>query len=83
MHKIKVPVTKVKVTIQGQRFVTYKSCVSHDSITNTCKGNLIQLDRKIKQNEKVCRTQKLGSHDQGQGHNQRSNVCYLQIVCQP
>ena len=59
--------TKVKVTIEGQRFVTYKSCVSHNSKAN--KGKLIKLHRKIKQNKKVSRTQNLGSHDQGQGHN--------------
>ena len=47
------------------------------------KGNSIKLHRKIKQNEKVCRTQNLVSHDQVQVHNQRSKVCHLQIVCQP
>ena len=79
--QIKVPTAKVKVTIEGQRFVTYKSLVSHNSITN--KGNLIKLCRKIKQTEKVCRTQNLGSQDQGQGHNRRSKICHLQIMCQP
>ena len=49
----------------------------------TDKGNLIKLHRTIKQNEKVCRTQKLDSHDQGQGHNRRSKVCHIQIMCQP
>ena len=55
--------------------------VSHNSKTN--EGNFIKLHRKIKQNEKACCAQNLGSHHQGQGHNQRSKVCYLQIVCQP
>ena len=47
--------------------VRYKSYVSHNSKTD--KGNLIKLHRKIKQNEKLCRAETLGSHDQGQGHN--------------
>ena len=66
--------TKVKVTIRGQRFVTNTSCVSHNLKAN--KGNLIKLYRKIMQNE-VCHTQNLGSYHQGQGHNQRSKVCQL------
>ena len=49
--------------------VRYKSCVSHNSKIN--KGTLFKLHRKIKQNEKVCRAQNLGSCDQGQGHKQR------------
>ena len=57
------------------------NCVSHNSKTDI--GNLIKLHRKIKQNEKVCHAQNLGSHDLGQGHNRRSKVCHLQIVCQP
>ena len=60
--------TKVKVTVEGQRFVTYKSSVSHNSKNN--KQTLIKLHRKIKQNEKVCHAQNLVSNDQGQGHNQ-------------
>ena len=67
MHKISVPTIKVKVTIEGSRFLTYKSCVSYNSKAN--KGNLIKLHRKIKQNEKVCCAQNLGSHDQNQAHN--------------
>ena len=59
----------------------HKSCVSLTSKTDG--GHLIKLHRKINQNEKVCHTQNLSSHDQGQGHNQRSKVCHLQIVCQP
>ena len=43
---------KVKVIIEGHRFVTYKSCVSHNSKTD--KGNLIKFHRKVKQYEKVC-----------------------------
>ena len=61
--------------------VRYKSCVSHNSKSK--KGNLIKLHRKVKQNKKVCQAQNLGSHDQGQGHNCRSSVCHLQIMCQP
>ena len=59
--------TKVKVTMEGQMSVTYKSCVSRNSKTE--KGNLIKLHRKIKKNKKVCRAQNVGSHKQGQGHN--------------
>ena len=73
--------TKVKVMIENQRFVTYKLCVSHNSKTN--KGNLMKLHRKIKQIEKVCHAQNLVFNDQGQGHNRRSKVGHLQIVCQP
>ena len=58
--------TKVEVTIEGHRFVIYKSCVSHNS--KTSEGNLIKLYRKVKQNDKVCRSQNLNSHNQGQGH---------------
>ena len=57
---------KVKVTIEGNRFVTYKLCVSHNSKTK--KGNLIKFHREVKQNVKVCCTQNFGGHDQGQGH---------------
>ena len=80
MHKIYIPMTKVKVIIEGQRFVIDKLCVSHNSKTN--KGNLIKLHRKIKQN-KVCHVQYLVSNGHGQGHNRRSKVGNLQIVCQP
>lgn len=38
MHKINVFTTKVKVTIAGHMFTTYKSCVSHNSKPN--KGNV-------------------------------------------
>ena len=51
-HKIQVPTIKVKVTIEGHMFVTYKSCVSHNSETG--KGNLIKFHTKVKPNEKVC-----------------------------
>ena len=47
-------------------------------IKKTDKGNLLKLYQEIMQNKKVCRAKNLGSHDQGQGHNQRSKVCYLQ-----
>ena len=57
------------------------NCVSHNSKTD--KENLIKLYRKIKQNEKVCRAQNLGSNNQGKGHIPRSKVCQLLIVCWP
>ena len=34
----------------------------------------MKLHRKIKHNEKMCHTQELGYHIQGQGHNQGSEV---------
>ena len=34
----------------------------------------MKLHRQIKHNEKVCHTQELGYHIQGQGHNQGSEV---------
>ena len=72
-HKNLVPTTKVNVTVEDQRFVIYKSCVSKNN-----KGNSMKLLRKVKQNKKVCRAQNFDSHDQGQGRNQRSKVCHLQ-----
>ena len=54
-HAQEFPMTKVNVTIEDQRLVIYKSCVSHISKTN--EENLIKSHRKIKQNEKVCRAQ--------------------------
>ena len=38
------------------------------------EANLTKLHRKIKHSEKVCHTQESGSHIQGQGHNQGSEV---------
>ena len=45
----------------------------------------MKLHRKIKHNEKVCHPQELGSHIQGQGHNQgselKSGTCdYLKLA---
>ena len=37
---------------------------------------LIKFHRKMKQNERVCHTQNLGSQDHSQGHNPRSKVCH-------
>ena len=47
------------------------------------KENLFNLHGKIKQDKKVSCAHHLGYHDKGQGHNQRSKVFPLQIVCQP
>ena len=44
-----------------------KSCLSNNS--KTTEANLTKFHRKIEHNEKVCRTQELGSYTQGQGHN--------------
>ena len=38
--------------------------------SETTEANLMKLYRKIKHNEKVCRSQDLDSYPQGQGHNQ-------------
>ena len=49
-----------------------KMCLSNNS--KTTEANLMKLHRKIESNKKVCRAQELGSHIQGQGHNQGSEV---------
>ena len=49
----------------GQRS---KSCFSNNS--KTTEENLTKLHEKIEHNEKVCRTQELGSYAQGQCHSQ-------------
>ena len=54
-HKIQVPTPKVK-SQSGQRS---KSCLSNN--LKTTEANLMKLHRKIKDNEKVCRAQELGS----------------------
>ena len=59
-------------------FVTYKSCVSHNSKTN--KGDLIKFHRKVKQKEKVCRAQNLGSNGQGRGYEGHRLVTYKSFV---
>ena len=56
----------------GQRS---KLCRSNNS--KTTEANLMELHRKIENNKKVCRAQELGSHIQGQGHNQGSEVRLL------
>ena len=62
-HKSKVPRPKAKVTIRSEVKLCLKLCcyLTTDEI-------LMKLHRQIKQNEKVCRPQDLGSHAQGQGH---------------
>ena len=65
-----VPTTKVKVIIKGRRFDLYISCVHNNS--KTPEVNLIKFHRKVNQNEMVCHAQNFGSHDEGQGHSQRS-----------
>ena len=82
MWRIKIaPSLRLSIRLSICLSVHNKSCVSLNSKTDG--GHLIKLHRKINQNQKVCHTQNLGSHDQGQGHNQRSKVCHLQILCQP
>ena len=53
----------------GQRS---KLCLSNNS--KTTEANLMKLYRKMEKNKKMCRAQELGSHIQGQGHNQGSEV---------
>ena len=58
--------------VRGQNYVS--------AITQkTTEANLMQLHRKIEHNEKMCRTQELGSYAQGEGHSQGSN-CALNCV---
>ena len=49
-----------------------KLCLSNNS--KTTEANLMKLHRKIENNKKVCCAQELGSHIQGQGHSQGSEV---------
>ena len=49
-----------------------KLCLSDN--LQTTETNLMKLHRKIKHNEKMCHAHKSGSHVQGQGHNQGSEV---------
>ena len=68
-HKIKVPMTKVKVTVEGLRFVTYKSCIH--KISKTTEVNLIKFHTMVRHYKKVCLAQNSGSYDQGQGHSHK------------
>ena len=65
---------KVKVAIRSRS----KSCPSNNS--KTAEANLTKLHRKIEHNQKVCRTQELGSYAQGQGHNQVKGQIVHKIV---
>ena len=56
--------------IRSEVKLCLKSCLRNNS--NTTQANFMKLHKKMKQNEKVCHTQILGSHIQGQGHNQGS-----------
>ena len=56
---------KVKVTIRLKVKLCLKLCCSQ-----TTKANLMELRRKIKHNENVCRAHDLGSYTQGQGRSQ-------------
>ena len=53
----------------GQRS---KLCLGNNS--KTTEANLMKLHRKMENNKKLCRAEELGSHIQGQGHNQGSEV---------
>ena len=64
--------TKVKVTIGSEFELCLKLCLSNNS--KTTQANLMKLHRKIRHKKKVCHTQKLGYHIQGQGHNQGSEI---------
>ena len=56
---------KVKVTIGSEVKLCLNWCCSY-----TTEANLINLHRKIKHNEKVCRLHDFGSYGQGQGRSQ-------------
>ena len=55
----------VKVTIGSEVKLCPNSCCSY-----TTEANLIQLHRKIKNKENVCRVHDFGSYSQGRGPNQ-------------
>ena len=65
MHMILVPTPKVKVTIGSE----VKLCLN-SSCSYITEANLINIHRKIKHNEKVCRAHNFGSYAQGQDRNQ-------------
>ena len=74
---------KAKVTIRVEIKLHLKSGLSNSK--NITQANLKKLHGKIKHNKKLCFTQELGSHIQGQGHSQGSEVksflCkYLKLV---
>ena len=72
--------TKVKVTIMSDVKLGLKSDLNNNK--KTTQTNLKKLDRKIKHSLKVFHILKLGSHIQGQGHNQGSEVkCLLKDSC--
>ena len=73
------PKSRSKSKVKRLSLTNYASAIT----PKTNKENKIILHRKIKQNEKLCHAQNLVSYYEGQGHNRRSKVGHLQIVCQP
>ena len=69
VHKSKVPMPKVKVTIKSEIKLCQILCCS-----STTAANLIKLHRKIKHNEKACSVQDLGSYAQAQGHSSEVKI---------
>ena len=65
----------VTVTIMSDVKLSLKSGLKKN--LKTTQTILKKLHRKIKHRSKVFHTQKLGSHIQGQGHNQGSEVKYF------
>ena len=63
---------KVKVTIKSEVKLLLKSGLNNNKKTTQVK--LKKLHQKIKHNEKMSHKQELGSHIQGEGHNQGSEV---------
>ena len=52
-----------------------QKCCAQGQCHNTVRGQIApKIKSEIKHNEKVCQTQELGSHIQGKGHNQGSEV---------
>ena len=58
---------------QGHNQRSWVCCLQMVSFNNskTAEMNLIKFYTKVKQDEKVCSAQKLGSHNKGKSHNQR------------
>ena len=63
--KHKSSVSTPKVTIMSEVQLCLKLCCSL-----TTEASLMKLHRKIKDDEKVCRAQDIGSYAHGQSHNQ-------------
>ena len=77
--EIAPPSARPSVHLSVRQSVRYKLYLSKSSLTT--KANLMKLQRKIKDNDKVCHAHDYGSYAQGQGHNQvRGQNCVSAIT---